>query len=215
MSTQPHLVEFRRLLNIGKNRRQDGMVLPVLMVVFVLIGVMVASLVQHMATADEDAIEEQLAHLRAYWAMSAVVDYSLSRASGTQYAPATTAIADSVKVADLTTFTGNSSVNSFVYIATVPSVVFQTSTTVSDLNTGNAADGFIQMRTSLDAQVAADVAPALRGLSNRVVDLVVDACIGSRSRAARTQSTADCESFTAFSATHGIATIHSYQRRPP
>lgn len=191
--------------------REAGMVLPVLMVVFVLIGVMVASLVQHMATADEDAIEEQLAHLRAYWVMSGVVDYSLSRASLHYNATSDTGT-DATVAGVVSGFANNSSVSVMTYVSTIPQTVFSVTPTAEDI--ANAVDGYYRLRVALDAQTPTDVTPALRGLSNRVVDLVVDVCTGNTGRGFRSAGLADCQTGTGVT-NRGISTIHAYQRRPP
>lgn len=191
------------------------MVLPMLMVAFVLIAIMVASLVQHMAAADEAGTEEQLAQIRAYWAMSGVVDYRLSR--GHQAFSSTNNVTDTLRISTLDGFANTASVDTLTYVATVPQVVFSVSTVLTDVDVAGGVDGHYSMRVSLNAQTPADVAPPLRGLENRVVDLVVDVCSGNTARVARSQTITDCESTTLLSGTedHGISTIHAYRRLPP
>lgn len=64
-----------------RSHRQRGSVLITIMVVMMVTMLLASTLINHFAVQEARAIEQQLADIRAYWAMMGHVNYALSRAS--------------------------------------------------------------------------------------------------------------------------------------
>ncbi|MBF0145954.1 MAG: hypothetical protein HQL84_08585 [Magnetococcales bacterium] len=61
---------------------QQGNLLITVMITMVIIALMVSALIQHFIVTEATAVENSLAKVRVYWAMSGHVDYFYSRVAG-------------------------------------------------------------------------------------------------------------------------------------
>ncbi|MBF8271228.1 MAG: hypothetical protein HW380_333 [Magnetococcales bacterium] len=89
---------------------QQGNIIIAVMISMLMITLLVSALIEHFLVAEARAVEESLAKVRVYWAMSGHVDYYLSRVK--QYASQCSA---GSTIPSLTNF--NTAFNNFIFVA--------------------------------------------------------------------------------------------------
>jgi hypothetical protein len=154
---------------------EDGNVIIIVMITMLLTMLMVSSVVNHFSVSEAREIENGLAKVRAYWAMSGVADYALSRIRGKNEANT-----DNENITDLNSYfdaLDSSDDNKFIYsdVAAEYWLNIKGEAVAHASNTGGNT-GRIILTMTLDTS---GTVPAISNLATQLLPLNLDACIKS------------------------------------
>ena len=160
-------------------RRERGNILISVMVLMLLAMLLASALVEHFAVTEARDVEESLARVRSYWALSGMTDHALSRARGAGNLPET----DSAKLPAINNYfdelDGDAGDDDNSYTFTYLPNHWLTVQGVAALHPDNPDDG-----TTDDGRLiltltltAAGTLDHLTTLNNRVRSLTVNLCM--------------------------------------
>ncbi|MBF0382718.1 MAG: hypothetical protein HQL69_16980 [Magnetococcales bacterium] len=154
---------------------ETGSVLITVMITVFVTMLLAASIVNHFAVSEAREIENGLAKVRAYWAMSGVGDYTLSRARS----EGLDGLDDSGMVVNLNSYVEeldpaeSDQVYRFTYSDITAEYWLDIQGLVAEKNAGDNTG-----RTILTMQINdTGSVPAVSGLGSQVPSLIIDACV--------------------------------------
>ena len=199
---------------------QEGNILVIIMVMMMVFMLMASLLIEHFAINEARAVEESLAKVRVYWAMSGMVDYALSRAREESQAED-----DKTKRDNLTDYMDEVD-DPVVYSDISENYKLTVKGTVSNDDSvnpddGNSDTGRILLRINL-ADVGSEPMESLENLPKRLGDLVVDICMRPEPGDlmnppnADDNETSDCtDTIAGVTGTNGQSWVKNFYRQAP